>query len=566
MDVNKEFGECLRLLLSSTHISNKMLAKVLNIDPSLVSRWIHGTRIPPYYSHYIDAIAEYLSKNILTSFQEKKVKDLIQELYSMDINNNSLSTKNLIKKFLLEAQAFSMNAKAKLKPLEEKSSPSKKSSAAKENTNPPKTEHPTNLQSIEQNYAYPSESVPIDQDMPIPLSSQDTLLIGHHQIFTRILDLLKAAASSSCDTKQPIILTFTSALACIPYDDAYYPLFKKNIHQAISRGWKIIFLIRLNHHLDAIINFIEDMQLYCFEGNVSFYYLKKYDPSLIGNDIIIVPNLGALLCLVTSKEAPVNNAFYFKNPSAVTILRKCFDQSMTSAAPLIKAYLNKTDLALLRRFTEFEEQTGNQYLYTCSLNSSMIPPDLFDNYMKRKEPNLEERNLAIQYQQRRQSTFLWQINHYSYKDICIKEHIEQMVHTHQYPFGEVYGIGKLITTPYDIKTHLENIVYHLESFDHYEMALISQKQIGFPLHLSWAVKENHSVIHKFYTDKNCYKVNSTQTTCHRDLLIDELMTVHGFKEKHLNLWEEIPPLYKNKKDVLQWLKVQIQILSKICNG
>lgn len=304
------------------------------------------------------------------------------------------------------------------------------------------------------------------------------------------------------------------------------------------------------------------MQSYCFQDQVSLYYIKKYDPSLMRKDIIAVPDLGALLCLSTAENTQVDNAFYFKNPSAVTILIKCFYQLMNAAVPLIRPYSDNTDLTSLRRLTEFEEQVGNRYLYTCSLNSSMIPFDLFHEYMKRKGQSLEERKEAASYHQRRWNAFLWQIQHYRYKDICIKEHIEQMVTTYQYPFDDVYGLDKLSTTPWDIKAHLENLIHSLECFDHYEMALISLKQMNSPHPLSWAVKENHGVLHRFHSDVNLFKENNAP---HHDLFIDEFMTVHGFKEKYLDLWATITPLYKNKKDMIQWLKNQIQILSRICS-
>lgn len=73
------FGECLRLLLLALDISNNRLAKGINVDASLVSRWLHEQRIPSYNSDHLENIAVFLSENILNSLQKNVYRKLLMK-------------------------------------------------------------------------------------------------------------------------------------------------------------------------------------------------------------------------------------------------------------------------------------------------------------------------------------------------------------------------------------------------------------------------------------------------------------------------------------------------------
>ncbi len=55
------FGECLGVFLSELNVSRSRLAKEINVDRSLVSRWISGERIPSYDASYLEDISRFLS-------------------------------------------------------------------------------------------------------------------------------------------------------------------------------------------------------------------------------------------------------------------------------------------------------------------------------------------------------------------------------------------------------------------------------------------------------------------------------------------------------------------------
>ncbi|NLK35905.1 MAG: helix-turn-helix transcriptional regulator, partial [Gracilibacteraceae bacterium] len=73
MPFNETFGECLKKLLKIMNLKGSALAKGINVDPSLVYKWLRNERVPSYSSYHIDSITDFLMKCIINSFQHTKI-------------------------------------------------------------------------------------------------------------------------------------------------------------------------------------------------------------------------------------------------------------------------------------------------------------------------------------------------------------------------------------------------------------------------------------------------------------------------------------------------------------
>ncbi|TAH60404.1 MAG: XRE family transcriptional regulator, partial [Gottschalkiaceae bacterium] len=73
-----EFGECLKLIVSSLNITYNQLARGINVDPSLVSKWINNKRVPPYNSNHIQNIAKFISSTVSSSQQERNINEVMK--------------------------------------------------------------------------------------------------------------------------------------------------------------------------------------------------------------------------------------------------------------------------------------------------------------------------------------------------------------------------------------------------------------------------------------------------------------------------------------------------------
>jgi len=71
-----DFGKKLSLLMSVLSVSNGALAKALSVDPSLISRWRSGSRIPAKDSGYIEMIASYLVEHAKMEHQKLAICEI----------------------------------------------------------------------------------------------------------------------------------------------------------------------------------------------------------------------------------------------------------------------------------------------------------------------------------------------------------------------------------------------------------------------------------------------------------------------------------------------------------
>mgnify|MGYP001118849938 FL=1 len=60
-----DFSMCISTLLNILDIRSNKLAKAINVDPSLISRWKTGKRKISHESNHLKAMADYFSSKIL---------------------------------------------------------------------------------------------------------------------------------------------------------------------------------------------------------------------------------------------------------------------------------------------------------------------------------------------------------------------------------------------------------------------------------------------------------------------------------------------------------------------
>lgn len=106
----KEFGECLRELLDTFKIKSSVLAKGINVDSSLVYKWLRGTRTPSYSSPYVELITNFFVKNIVNSHLKKSIVNKLLSWGFKVSESDELGIENAIRTALLEAQGYSIES------------------------------------------------------------------------------------------------------------------------------------------------------------------------------------------------------------------------------------------------------------------------------------------------------------------------------------------------------------------------------------------------------------------------------------------------------------------------
>lgn len=520
MATNIKFGECLKLLLSALDISINRLAKAINVDNSLVNRWIHGKRVPSYNTLYIERISEYLSKNIHNSIQLEQLNNILLEVCRDTEAAAGLQEK--IRITLKESQGYSFECKK----TERKES---------------KT-HRINIEESLSN--------------AVALSSKDKIIFGISNILSAAISLLETAISQTLLEDKAVFLTFNSDLELHNLPNNKLAYFKELLLKIINHGWNVVFLLRLTNNTSRTLKFINFILPFMKTGRLNLYYFKKYGVFAAERELCTVSGLGALSCFSTNPTSEISCAFYLESKAAVNILKGYFNLLLSNhAKPLIKYYPNDMNTHYYRLLTESEENMGTRYVYNYGLSKFFLPKKLYKKLMGRKNMSCEEIQVSLADHKRQLNAIISNMQNYEHRDIYPMDSIKKLICRRQLYLYTYSGVEILELKVRDIIEILQNIINLLQKYGNYNIAFLSPDSDSTLIinDLYCTVKERHSV------QFEAFKPLSGQPQVR--LSIEEPMLVRAFEEYFCDLWDHIAPLNKDKSDVISWLQNQIDLLA-----
>lgn len=525
------FGECLKLFLTSLDISNNRLSKAINVDSSLVNRWIHGKRVPPYHSNYIESITEYLSHNVHNTLHEQQINLIYFNVFAENGMEHDISKK--IQMVLLEAQGHSIEYDKR-----------KKQELKHQLSDKVQTSNVTN----EDQYSNLHQDVLPYTD----LSTDDKVIFGVDNIFAASFYLLDRAANHKSKVHDFIYITYRSFI--YSENTSHFIKWREIIQKAINNGWKIILLVKMNHNTNRIIRFMNYMFPLIQTGKLILYYIKNYESIATGDELVVVPDIGVLSSFSTDLHSGSNCGLYITNKSAIHIYQSHFHAFLEKhAQPLMRFFSDRNDYCSY--LTESEDNIGNRFLYRYCFSVLTLPEHLYEKFIDKKKLASDAKNLAISFYRKRLSAFHSNIQTFEYKDVYMTASIKDLMKTHQFYFYSNTGNEAMYMDPDDIIEYLENIIHLLQKYENYKIAFLPESHYGENMEsFCCVVKERITVLFEAN--------NQSPNTQELHISITEPSFVKSTYEYFNELWEQIAPAYREKSEVIAWLKYQITILQR----
>lgn len=524
MNSKMKFGKCLKLIITNLDISINRLSKAINVDTSLVNRWVNEKRIPAYNSNYIESISEYISNNLHNSFHNQQ----IEAIYNNICTNSEpvISIKDKIYRILKEAQGYSFECKKHDKKSEEKAAKSLKM------------------------------CTPVISESQ-PLSNKDKIILGKNNVFNFGIYLLGVASIKSFKDDDTIYITYFNDLE---FTESYDNLvsFKNALLSAISNGWNILFLLKLNNNLNTIFRYIDIARELFGTGKFNTYFFRKYDTLEKGKELIIVPGIGALSCFSTNIHSGIDSAFYLESITAIDIHKNYFKSLLLNyAKPLIKYYTPDNYLDYCEYLAEVEEKAGNRFVYNFRFSMLLLPEDLYIKLIKEKNLSNFEITKSLYFYRKQLNAFYKNIIDYKYEDIYSIESLKLLVNYNQFRIYTLAGIETTKMEAEDIIKFLNNIIHLLETYENYNVAFVSEKPNS-------SVKINNLYCHVKERQSVFFEVVKSSKIPEVRLSIEEPMVVKACEEYFSDIWARIAPIYKDKSEVISWIHNQINLLKKQC--
>lgn len=444
-----DFARRLSLLMNLLEISNKTLAKVLSIDPSLISRWRTGTRVPSKDSEHLDGLAFYIAQRARLDFQKRTICDLMG-IKKEEISETELA--QLVKNWLSE----------------------------------PLTSSNRLVDNLLNKIGMFKTSQALEKIEPI-LAGQKINCEAFYSIEGKRKGVMKfLSLAARHETSGTLLLYSDEHIGWFTEDRSYMLQLAGTMISLAKRGWKVKMVHTVSRDISEMMTAIEFWMPLYMTGSVEPHYNPRYREHYFRRTLFVIPRLAAFVSTSfeeSQREAP---SFLFTEPQIVDLLTSEYERFLNTCRPLMRIPQIGTE-EMFSLLEEFEEQSATAYLISDGLPLVTMPESVIEKILKRND--IEQERMISHW--RRRSTFF---------ESNLKSHPQ--IHVCTVPDPERVKSKKMLIEfpesgleihyePDEYAEHLAHTLEFIKKYENYRFYL-SQKSITSNVHVS--VKDQTGVI------------------------------------------------------------------------
>lgn len=476
-----EFPEKLNRLMKLFSVSNGKLAKNLSIDPSLVSKWRHGHRLPARNATYIKDLVLFFYQMYQTSdaIIQHRFRRLLGEWAEVHMDDNEMALKQLLMEW--------MNPSSETLP----------------------QQAPTLTKNQGQQMIHMVQQL-LNQEtvVPAPDTGQDDekMAIGgmlrqyrlHHGREGRrkaVLELLEQVGQMA--PPQELLLLSQEDMTWMMESHDFMVEWNHQLMNVLSMGHKITII----HHVDRQEEDLASIMKYWIPlhltGNVQSWYFPKYVEMPLKNTYFILRDHAAVYGSVNDDTSEENHyTFYFRDPLVAKVLESHYQTFLNQCIPLVNTYVGDQMDRYMAHITELEEEAGTWIGWKNGFSSASLSVSVYEQLLVQAGIGGAERWKRLQMQQRRLEAFRKNILHFSYIEIIPLPLLNQVCRDEQATLNQLesFTTKTLQLKPEHVVALLENMVDRLQKHPNYEVYLANTNPLWKGIDLSLGYKENRMAL------------------------------------------------------------------------
>ncbi|WP_276354140.1 helix-turn-helix domain-containing protein [Cohnella caldifontis] len=541
MDNRVKFGDCLAELLQAREWSAARLAKSLNIDASYVRRWIRGERTPALHAAYIPQISHALTDGLDRDFRSASRAALLTVLTMLEERTGlagetaarTIPAIERVERVLREAQRHTLMLDV---------------AARRTNHSDERTTHVMELLTRLHRQAPPAGTrpqapmIPAERGLP-------RVVVGRDRVLLAAVNLIRAAVQADGQAgEREICFTLQSEREHFDNQPDLYGEWHAAIRQALERGWNIRQICRLTRNLERSLRLVTQIMDWANErGEYALYYMHKYGVHQPPFEIIQASGHGALLCFAGTSGTEIETALYIDEAEAAPTIGPFVRQMLHSAEPLVR----KLDMESYFLLNAAKDGKGGDHLLCYrDISYLTVPLDLMAKYVQRSIPDVREQEAHMGRIRAAVESFYRDIRAYRMCHMYPLRVFEQLAgtgaHPHNYFLRPMGG---------EAAAHLRHLIGLLTAYEKFEIALVTDEQLGLLGEAEWEVKGDHTIMIGV-PPKSGTAADSVDL-----LTISEGTIVGAFQEYYGELWERINPFSRDKENVIRKLEQLIATMA-----
>ncbi|NQK68324.1 helix-turn-helix transcriptional regulator [Streptococcus suis] len=431
------FGKKLTSLMSLLNISNIKLAKALNVDPSYISHFRSGKRVPQINNRIFKDLCEFLTNQIKSQKKYNELRELV--LYQKPIPTNQEEIKQILITWLSDT-----GTRLPLLPV-------------------------GNL--FEQ---VSDLNIKID---PLPkISEIATEEIMHSSTETyhstegmrhAVLRLLTTAILKGSE----VWLYSDQSIDWMTEESNFLPRWSALMNHCISSGLKIKVIHNIHRENSELLSCIKFWLPLYLSGKIDSYYCKKEADVRFSNTLFICPGVCAIEATHVRGFEKYGNYKYYTTSYEIFSLQKQFDGLMKYSAPLLKSFTLGDRDNFLFCLSHLPIEKGNCLLST--LPVSTMSQQLVNSIIEKHSFTKEEKDAFLTFWKIQRNYLMHCLENGNDYTHCLPLFDKKTILAGKVPLDlNNIAINKEIY--YDIeeyKTHLKNILSLYQSYDNFHILL-----------------------------------------------------------------------------------------------
>jgi len=361
------FGEKLELLMNMTNTTNNEIASNLDIDPSLISRFRTGKRVPRSISGYRQRIAKFIASKATQEYQKVALMELTDTFIDDSEDEQEFLT-SIITTYLEDSSLISQK----------------------------EISHFISTVSKYQEPVIPSVQINRPEIILGEQCNQE-LFIGPAGLRAAVIKLLNTALE---EPEGSVLRLFSEEeMTWITEDPQFSHLWTSMLTQCIKKGIQIEIIHTLQRNSNELNTALVKWFPFYLSGAISSYFIPvKYD-KLFNHTLFLINNSYGVHAHSPAHQERKDRIYYADSQqSSVSHLTSSFSSLLENAKPLVLPYKEPTVETYFDVLSHsFEQGTnrafGLESFFSLSMNESLLKKILTRVNV---EPNLMNRVIDMQ--------------------------------------------------------------------------------------------------------------------------------------------------------------------------
>ncbi|OGO91789.1 MAG: hypothetical protein A2Y17_13610 [Clostridiales bacterium GWF2_38_85] len=450
----KDFSEKINILMNIIDVSNIRLARILNVDSSLISRYRSGMRSPKPDSEIVKKISDYIATCVKSEEQLRMIEIGINK---SENTSDYVDIASFIYEWLNESFESTINFEMDnfLDKIDEF--------------------HIENIRPRQLSDAYSANNIYGTQI----ISENFYGLVGIRQAVIKFLSLI-------INRNKPSILNLYSdqQIDWMSNDEAFTKTWTDMMRTILMKGNKIRIIHHIDRNMNEMLAGIEKWLPVYMTGMIEPYYCNIPEDVRFRRTIFHAPDLASITS--SCVQGTERNAEYVltTDKNAVDYVNLQYEALLSSCTSLMKIFSKHSADKFMLRFGEYELQNGPLKSLLNTLPLYTMPLKLLDSILNRNNISGDTIYRIKQYYISRIKRFEKRIADNDYTELCVIPDIENFSNIRIDICGFILD-KPLYYTFEEYKEHIKHIITIIECNPKYKLIPINVSPF-----------KNISVIHK----------------------------------------------------------------------